>query len=340
MEYTTFGRTGLEVSRLCLGCGGLSYSDTWPWSACDREESLAVLERALDAGINFIDTANVYSYGESEELVGEAIDGRRDDVVLASKVGQSLGQDPNSDGLSKSHVIDQAERSLERLDTDYLDIYYAHWWDHDTDIRETLAAFDHLVSEGKVRYVGACNLTGAQLERALAAADAQHTERYVAVQPEYSLLRRHEEVGLLPVADERDLGVATYAPLAAGFLTGEYDRDTPADAFETGSGETYRDLSKYATPANFDVVDAVTDIAAREGVHPVAVSVAWVLHQDVVDAPIVGPQTTEHLDTYLEALEVSLSDADLERLEAPVEPAYTPGNLPPGGDWAGERDEY
>ncbi|MFB6120309.1 MAG: aldo/keto reductase [Halobacteriaceae archaeon] len=328
MEYTTFGKTGLEVSRLCLGCGGLSYSDEWEWSVGDRERSRAIVEAALDRGINFIDTANVYSYGESEEIVGEAIDGRRDEVVIASKVGQRLGDGPNRNGLSKSHIIEQCERSLDRLDTDHLDLYYAHWWDPDTDVAETLSAFDYLIEEGMVRYVGASNLTSWQLMDALRTSERHDYERYVAVQPEYSLVARHQELDLLPAAERENLGVATYAPLAAGFLTGEYTRDSDAAALESGSEETYRDLSEYATEANFDVVDAVRDIADREGVHPVAVSVAWVLEQDAVDAPIVGPQSIDHLDTYCDALTVDLSPEDVDRLAEPVEAAYTHADLP------------
>jgi aryl-alcohol dehydrogenase-like predicted oxidoreductase len=321
MEYTCLGDTGLEVSRLCLGCGGLSYTDEWEWTVSDREQSVEVVDRAIEAGINFVDTANVYSLGESEEIVGEAIDGRRDDLVIASKVGQPLEARPNRRGLSRKHVLEQVEKSLDRLGTDYLDLYYAHQWDYRTPIKETLSALDHLVEEGLVRYAAASNLAGWDLMKALKTSDAENYERFVAVQPEYSLVRRHEEENLLPVAEDQSLGVATYSPLAAGFLTGEYERD--GDGALEAEDRTWRDLSESATASNWDVLDVVRDIADREDASPVQVSVAWLLEKDVVDAPIVGPRTPEHVDEYCGALDVSLSDVDVERLEAPIDPSWT-----------------
>ena len=322
MEYTFFGNTGLEVSRLCLGCGGFSFSDEWGWTVADRERSVEVIDRAIDAGITFIDTANVYSLGESEVLVGEAIQGRRDELVIASKVGQALEMRPNRRGLSRKHVLEQVEKSLDRLGTDYLDLYYAHQWDYRTPIKETLSALDHLVDEGIVRYVGASNLASWHLMKALKTSDAENYERFVAVQPEYSLLRRHEEENLLAVAENQSLGVASYSPLAAGFLTGKYDRDDDRETLRA-EDETWRDLGELASEDSWQVLDAVREIADREGVTPVQLSVAWLLAKEVIDAPIIGPQTIEHLDEYLGSLDVSLTDEDVERLEEPIDPSWS-----------------
>ncbi len=321
MEYTSLGDTGVQVSRLCLGCGGLGYSDTWKWNLSDRAESLDLLEQALDTGINFLDTANTYSAGESEELVGEAIDGIREDVVLASKVGEPVEMAPNRRGLSRKHIHAQLEESLDRLDTDYLDIYYLHQWDYDTPIEETLSTFDRLIDEGLVRYIGASNLAGWRLMKALATSDLNNLQRVAVIQPEYNLIRRHEEENLLPVAAAEGLGVASYAPLASGFLTGEYDRADGRSKDDVAS-RTWRDLAQFDEPEYWDVLETVRSIAEREGVSPVQVSVAWLLAKDVVDAPIIGPQSIDQLETYCGALEIELTETDIDRLEAPIEPTW------------------
>ena len=321
MKYTYFGNTGLEVSRICLGCGGFSYSTQWEWTVSDREKSIEVIEHAIDAGINFIDTANVYSRGESEEIVGEAIDGRRDELVLASKVGQPLEMAPNRRGLSRKHIFEQAQKSLHRLGTDYIDIYYAHQWDYCTPIEETLSAFTSLIDEGVVRYIGVSNLAGWRLMKALRTSDVNHYNRFVAIQPEYSLIRRHEEENLLPVAEDQSLGVASYSPLAAGFLSGKFAQGDDLEKLQDEEN-TWRDLRELATGSNWEVLEVVREIATREGVSPVAVSVAWLLEKDVVDAPIIGPQSKTQLEDYLNAFRVSLSERDLNRLEAPIDPSW------------------
>ncbi|WP_436927575.1 aldo/keto reductase [Halosimplex amylolyticum] len=326
MEYTQLGNTGLEVSKLCLGCAALSHTDGGAWTLNDEEASLAIIDRALDHGINFIDTANIYSRGESEEVVGRAIQGRRDEVVLTSKVGKTMSDGPNGSGLSRRHVIEQAHASLDRLDTDYIDLYQIHAWDYRTPIEETLDALDQLIDEGKVRYVGASNLASWQLMKALGASDREGFRRFASIQPEYNLVVRHEEENLIPVASDQPLGVITYAPLAAGFLTGEYERSSePAEL--DASDDTYRDLSYLATESRWEVLDEVRSIAEREDVTPVQVSVAWLLHKDIVDAPIIGPRETDHVDEYVGALEVDLSESDLERLEDPIDPTWDRSKL-------------
>ena len=321
MEYTHLGETGLEVSRLCLGCAGFSTSDTWDWNVSDREEGLAVIDHALDRGITFLDTANTYSDGESERIVGEAIEGIREEVVLASKVGEAVENKPNRRGGSRKHVLEQIETSLERLDTDYLDIYYLHQWDFDTPITETLAAFDHLVNEGLVRYIGASNLAGWRLMEALKDSELENLERFVVIQPEYNLLRRHEEENLLPVAAAEGLGVASYAPIASGFLTGDITRED-GPAASPIQERTWRDLGMFDREECWAVLDIVREIAAREDATPVQVSVAWLLQSGPITSPIIGPQSIEHIDEYCGSFDVELTDDDVARLEAPIDPVW------------------
>jgi len=331
--YTQLAGTGLEVSPLCLGTAGLSYENGPDWTIRDREQSLAILERAFNAGINFIDTANIYGGGESEELVGEAIEGRRDELVVASKVGKRTGDGPNERGLSRKAIYRECEATLDRLGTDYLDIYYIHQWDPRPPLEEVLSALDELVTAGKVCYVGASNLTSWQLATALERSDCTGYERFVCVQPEYNLVARHEEHNLLPVAANRDLAVCPYAPLAAGFLTGEFDRDGDPSEIEDPS-KTYRPLDLYADDAGWDVLEVVRELAKQNGATPVQISVAWLRHKDIVTAPIIGPRTVDHLEEYLGALEVSLSDDEIARLEAPIDPVWSERAV--NWDWSPE----
>ena len=322
MEYTFLGNTGLEISRLCLGCGGFAASDEWDWTVADRAESVDTIRHARDAGITFLDTANVYSRGESEEVVGEAIAGERDEYVIASKVGEPLAAEPNRRGLSRRHIFEQIDETLERLDTSYLDLYYAHQWDYRTPITETLSAFDQLLEDGRVRYIGASNLASWNLTRALYESDAHHFERFVAIQPEYSLIRRHEEENLLPVAEQHGLGVVPYSPLASGFLTGQYDRTMDRTELRA-DGESWRDLGSFATEENWTVLDIVREIADRENATPVQVSLAWLLEKDIVDAPIIGAQTPEQIDEAVGAVDISLREDDIARLEEPITPQWS-----------------
>ncbi|WP_225335916.1 aldo/keto reductase [Halomicrobium urmianum] len=326
MEYTTLGETGLEVSRLCLGTMNFgsgwrpTYQDDW---TIDEEASRTVIDRAIEHGINFIDTANIYSTGDSERIVGNAIeDYDRDELVVATKVYGQMHTGPNGQGLSRKHVLDQAQASLDRLGTDYIDLYQIHRWDDQTPIEETLSALDHLVDEGVVRYVGASSMAGWQFMKALKTSDVEHYERFVSMQPEYSLVRRHEEENVLPVCAEEGIGVVPWSPLYRGFLTGKYERD---DEPPEGSRMAEEDV----TPAEeFDedqwaVLDAVRDIADEHDASPVQISISWLLHKDVVTAPIVGPKTVDQLDENVGALDVELSDDEIERLEAPIDPAWS-----------------
>lgn len=319
MEYTTLGSTGMEVSQLCLGC--MNFGSAQPWMIDDDEESIEIIDRAVESGINFLDTANVYSRGESEEIVGRAIEGRdRSELVLATKVYGPMGDGPNQQGLSRKHIIDQCEASLDRLGTDYIDLYQIHRWDDDTPIEETLSALSYLVDEGMVRYIGASTMMGWQFMKALGASDLNDDERFVSMQPEYSLVDRHEEENLLPVCADQGVGVVPWSPLGGGFLTGKYERD--ADP-EEGRAATDEHTHERFTEENWAVLDVVRELAAEKGVSPAQISLAWLLHKEVVDAPIIGPRSLEHLEENAASVSVSLSEAEVERLEAPKTPVWS-----------------
>ena len=318
MEYTRLGDTGLEVSRLCLGC--MNFGSDAPWMIDDREQSEAVIERAIEHGINFFDTANVYSQGESERILGAALDGRRDEHVIATKVHGRMADRPNGQGLSRRHILEQADASLDRLGTDYIDLYQIHRWDDETPITETLSALDTLVDHGKVRYVGASTMSGWQFTKALYEADVNNFERFVSMQAEYNLVDRHEEANVLPVCRDQGVGVIPWSPLAGGFLTGKYERGEDPAGGRAADDEHTRNRF---TEDNWAVLDEVRTLADRKGTTPVGISLAWLLAKDVVDAPIVGPRTLEHLDEQVAALSISLSDDEIERLEAPKTPVWS-----------------
>ncbi|WP_226007367.1 aldo/keto reductase [Natrinema salinisoli] len=322
MEYTRLGGRGLEVSRLCLGC--MNFGTGQPWMVHDREQSREVIDRALDLGINFFDTANVYSRGESEEILGDALadaDRDRSELVVATKVFGPMHEGPNGGGLSRKHVLDQAEASLDRLGTDYIDLYQIHRWDDDTPIEETLSALDALVDAGKVRYVGASTMPAWKFMKALSKADVDNYERFVSMQCEYNLVDRHEEANVLPLCADQEIGVIPWSPLAGGFLTGKYERDGDRDS---GRAATDEFMEKRFTEENWTVLERVREIADAHDATPTQVALAWLLHKETVDAPIVGPRTIEHLEDHVGALEVDLSDGELERLEEPITPVWNP----------------
>ncbi|KTG27530.1 aldo/keto reductase [Haloferax profundi] len=319
MQYTYLGNTGLEVSRFCLGC--MNFGSGADWMMNDRDASLELLDHALDAGINFLDTANAYSRGESEEIVGEAIADRdRDELAIATKVYFPMGDGPNKSGLSRKHILDQAQASLDRLGTDYIDLYQIHRWDDHVPIEETLSALDHLVDEGLVRYVGASTMSAYQFTKALYTADVENLERFACMQPEYNAVDRHEEANLLPVCEGEEIGVIPWSPLAGGFLTGKYERDSSIPAGTRAETDKY--TSNRFSDENWDVLDEIRDIAEKKDATPAQVSLAWLLHKPVVDAPIIGPRSIEHLDENLAALDIDLTPDERERIEAPKTPRW------------------
>jgi len=318
MEYRSLGRTGVQVSPLCLGT--MTFGDQ-----TEEAEALAIVDCALDAGINFIDTANVYSRGGSEEIVGRALarEGKRSRVVLATKVqGQMADGDPNASGLSRRHIIEQCEASLRRLQTDYIDLYQTHVASEEIPVDETLRALDDLVCSGKVRYIGCSNIGSWQVLEALWAARELKLNRYVSVQPAYNMLDRYFERELIPMAETYGLAVLPWSPLAAGFLSGKYKREEEHGA-ETrlGDPKTFVFFQELAfSDAAYQVVDVLREISDEKGCTPAQLSLAWCMNQPGVTSPIVGARTARQLEDSLGALSVTITGEDEQRIDAVAAP--------------------
>ncbi|WP_047865230.1 aldo/keto reductase [Rubrobacter aplysinae] len=308
MEYRRLGRTGLMVSELCLGT--MTFGNE-----ADEETSKGITDRFVEAGGNFVDTANVYSRGVSEEITGRAIENHdREDIVLATKFRFPMGDGPNDSGASRKHVIAACEASLKRLGTDYIDLYQIHCWDAHTPIEETLSALDDLVQSGKVRYIGASNFTGWQLEKSIRVSEREGLAHFDCLQPQYSLIVRDIEREVLPVCREEGLGVIPWSPLAGGFLTGKYSREDapPEDTRMASWTDTWE---RHATPEKFDVVDRVREIAEDRGKEPAQVALNWVKDRPGVTAPIIGARSLDQLEKNLAATGWSLSEGELDSLE-------------------------
>jgi aryl-alcohol dehydrogenase-like predicted oxidoreductase len=314
-DYRSFGRTGVKISPLTLGCMMFG-------RRTELEDSVRIIDRAIDAGINILDTANGYSRGKSEEFVGETLkrNGKRGRIFLATKVHFPMADgDPNQQGVSRRHIIEQAEASLRRLQTDYIDLYQIHRPHPEVAIDETLRALDDLVHSGKVRYVGSTTFAGWQVVEALWASKELHLNRFVSEQPPYNLLDRRIERELLPVAQTFGLAVIPWSPLAGGLLTGKYLRDQPAP-----EGTRYANpgpvQAKRFTRGAFDVIEPLQALAAEKGVPLSQLALAWVVQQRGVTSPIVGPRTLEQLEDALSALEVTLTPEDLQRIDTIIPP--------------------
>jgi aryl-alcohol dehydrogenase-like predicted oxidoreductase len=322
MQYTQLGRTGLRVSRICLGC--MSYgSPSWrPW-VLDEVAARPFFRRAIEAGINFFDTADMYSAGVSEEVTGRALRelARREEIVLATKVYFPLTDGPNQSGLSRKHIVQACEGSLRRLGVEVIDLYQTHRFDATVPIEETLAALDHLVHAGKVLYLGASSAYAWELALALSASERNGWARFVSMQNHYNLMYREEEREMMPLCRHEGLGVVPWSPLARGLLA----RPRPADS-RIGSGGTARSSVDTYSPrlydaaSDWDVVDAVERVATRRGVGMAEVALAWLLSRPGVTAPIVGATRAEHLEAALRALDLTLSDEEAAALEAPYRP--------------------
>jgi aryl-alcohol dehydrogenase-like predicted oxidoreductase len=316
MEYTRLGTTGLQVSRLCLGM--MSFGDParggHPWSL-PEEESRAVIQKALAAGITFFDTANVYSAGSSEEITGRAIRdfADREDVVLATKVHGRMRPGPNGAGLSRKAILAELDASLARLGTDYVDLYQIHRWDPRTPVEETLEALDSAVRSGKVRYLGASSMWAWQFSKALHLAGEHGWHRFVSMQDHYNLLNREEEREMLPLCADEGIGVIPWSPLARGRLTRDWEEST-------NRSETDEFGSKLYDESDRAIVERVAEVADARGVPRAQVALAWVLSKPVVSAPIVGVTKDRHLDDAVAAVGLQLSAEEIARLEEP----YTP----------------
>jgi 1-deoxyxylulose-5-phosphate synthase len=319
MEYIRLGSTGMQVSRICLGCMTFGKrADRWQY-VLEEEESRPFIRQALEAGINFFDTANVYSNGASEEILGRALKdfARRDEVVIATKVHGKMSEAPNSGGLSRKAILSEIDNSLKRLGTDYVDLYQIHRWDYETPIEETIEALHDVVKAGKARYIGASAMHAWQFAKALFTADLHGWTRFVSMQPHYNLIYREDEREMLNLCADQKIGVIPFSPLARGVLSRK-----PSTTFD----ETLRAQTDSLTKARYDrednmaIVERVSGLADAKGVSMSQIALAWMLSKPVVSAPIIGATKPLHLQDAVAALEVKLSAEEIKHLEEPYQP--------------------
>ncbi len=324
MQYVNLGRTGLKVSRICLGC--MTYgSPSWRAWVLDEETSRPFIKRALELGINFFDTADLYSLGASEEVLGRALRdfAHRDEVVIATKVYQPMSDDPNDRGLSRKHIMASIDRSLRRLGTDYVDLYQIHRYDYETPLEETLEALHDVVKAGKARYIGASSMWAWQLMKALGIQERRGWARFVSMQNHYNLVYREEEREMIPLCLDQGVGLIPWSPLARGFLTGNRPKGAePA----TLRGRTDSISHAMYSESDHAVVARVSEVAAARGVSNAQIALAWLLGKPGVVAPIVGASKLYQLEEAVAALEIRLSDDEVARLEEPYEPHTVRGH--------------
>jgi aryl-alcohol dehydrogenase-like predicted oxidoreductase len=332
MEYRPLGRTGVQVSKLCLGTMMFG-----AWGNTDHDDAIRIIHRALDAGINFVDTADVYSAGESEEIVGKAIrtpPSRRDDVVLATKVSVPMDDDPNHRGNSRRWIVQEIENSLRRLGTDWIDLYQIHRPDPNTDIDETLAALTDLVQQGKVRYIGSSSFSGSEIVEAQWVARDRRLERFRTEQPPYSLLVRGIELDVLPTAQRHGMGILTYSPLAGGWLSGSWTSgSTPTSPARQRLVARF-DMSLPENQRKLEATEQLGKVADDAGISLIELAIAFVINHPAVTSAIIGPRTMEQLDSQLPAADVVLDPASLDRIDQIVRPGV---NLNPADTSYGEQ---
>jgi len=323
MEYTTLGRTGMEVSRICLGCMSFGTPEWREW-VLEDQESHEIIDRAIDLGIDFFDTANMYSRGESERILGDALEGRREDKVVATKGYFQMDEDnPHSGGLSRKAIEQELAASLDRLGMETVDLYQIHRWDYDTPIDQTLRTLDDAVRRNSVRYVGASSMWAHQFAEALHTSERLGLDSFLTMQNHYNLLYREEEREVLPLCDREEIGVLPWSPLARGYLA------RPADEFDAttrGEVDEHAREHPYFEGNGREINERVQELAAEKDASMAQIALAWLLHQDVVDAPIVGTTSVEHLEEAVAALDISLSESDQEWLEEPYEPVSVSGH--------------
>ena len=316
MDYRTLGRTGVKVSPLCLGA--MMFGQ---WGNPDHQDSIRIIHRALDAGINFIDTADVYAAGESEEIVGKALaGGKRENVVLATKVHGSMGDDPNQQGNSRRWIITECENSLRRLGTEWIDLYQIHRPSPDTDIDETLGALTDLVRAGKIRYFGSSTFPAHEIVQAQWVAERRGRERFLCEQPPYSILVRGIEADVLPVCQEYGMSVIPWSPLAGGWLSGRFGSGKDNSSRRAERIPARYDMSDPANGRKLEAVDQLAEVAEQAGLSMIELALGFVLAHPAVTAPIIGPRTIEHLESQLGAAEKTLDAATLDRIDEIVPP--------------------
>ncbi len=325
MDYLNLGRTGLKVSRICLGM--MTYGDpNWrPW-ILDEAAARPFVQRALEAGINFFDTANMYSLGVSEEVTGRLLKAfaPRDEVVVATKVYFQMGQKPNQGGLSRKHILDSIDASLKRLGMDYVDLYQIHRWDYQTPIEETMEALHDVVRAGKARYIGASSMFAWQLAKAQHIADQHGWTRFVSMQNHYNLVYREEEREMIPYCLDQGVGIIPWSPLARGFLAGNRTRDGQKPT-PRASADPLAD-NMYYQDNDFDIVDRVVALAQQRGAAPAQIALAWMLHKPGITSPIIGASKMQHLDDAIGALDIKLTPEEITLLEDCYQPKWIIGH--------------
>ena len=311
MQYTRLGSTGLQVSRICLGTMSFGNSEEW---MVELEKAKPIVKRAVDLGVNFFDTANLYSNGRSEEIVGELLKGHRDDVVIATKVRLKVGEGPNREGLSRYHILQQVRKSLKRLQTDRIDLYQIHRWDYGTTIEETLLTLNDLVRQGTVGYIGASSMWAWQFAKALFTSDHFGIARFVSMQNHYNLCYREEEREMIPLCKDQGIGLIPWSPLARGFLTGRYKRGKAPSTSRYKTDKYFAE--RFFRPEDFDVVERAEEVAKEKGATAAQIALAWLLHKGV-NAPVIGATKVEHIDEAVGSVDIQLSDVDMAKLEEP-----------------------
>jgi aryl-alcohol dehydrogenase-like predicted oxidoreductase len=314
MEYVNLGRSGLKVSRICLGCWSFGNAAEW---MLEIDEARPIIEKAIDLGVNFFDTANAYSRGRSEEILGEIIKGRRDDLVVATKVYFPMSDRPNDRGLSRLHIMRQIDGSLKRLGTDHVDLYQIHRWDYETPIEETIRTLDDLVRMGKTLYVGASSMYAWQFSKALWTSDRLGLTRFISMQNHYNLCYREEEREMIPLCRDQGIGLIPWSPLARGFLTGKYKRGVTPNSIRYRTDPNLAE--RFFKPEDFDVLEEVLRVADEKDATPSQIALAWLFHKGVT-APVIGATKVQHVEEAVEALSVRLEPDDIRRLEAPYKP--------------------
>ena len=320
MQYVNLGNTGLKISRLCLGM--MTYgSKKWRQWILEEEEAKPFVGRALDAGINFFDTADIYSVGESERVTGDLLKHfgvKRENVVVATKVFQTMSDDPNDRGLSRKHILDSIDKSLKRLQMDYVDLYQIHRWDYSTPIEETMEALSDVVRSGKARYIGASSMYAWQFAKALRASERHGWTRFVSMQDHYNLVYREEEREMIPLCLDEGIGLIPWSPMARGFFAGNRK---PGGGGETvrAQGDAFAD-ELYFRDEDFKVAERVQEVAKARGVTGPQIALAWLLNKPHISAPIIGASKMDHLNQAIAALEIKLSDEEVKRLEESYQP--------------------
>ncbi|MGE5494220.1 MAG: aldo/keto reductase [Burkholderiales bacterium] len=326
MEYVRLGKSGLKVSRLCLGCMSFGVAERWihPW-VLDEEHSRPIIKKALEAGINFFDTANVYSDGTSEEILGRALKdfADRDKIVIATKVFFRMHDGPNGEGLSRKAILSEIDNSLKRLGTDYVDLYQIHRWDYNTPIEETMEALNDVVRAGKARYIGASAMYAWQFSKALHVAEKHGWARFVSMQNHLNLIYREEEREMLPLCRDEGIGVIPYSPLAGGRLARDFNEST----LRSETDEIARQKYGSSYDADKPVLERLTELAKQRGLARSQIALAWLLQKQPVTAPIIGVTKTRHLDDAVAALSVKLSPEEVVFLEEPYIPHRVVGAL-------------